>query len=228
MNSTDRPVWLVTGAAGTLGSELVRQIIAGGSDCIALDRDEAGLNRLHDELAKSGLKPPALVPLDLIGAAPADYDKLAETMESEFGRLDRLVHNAAMLVALRPLVHQPADEWMKVLQTGLTGPYLLTSALLPLLRETGGSQVIFVSDDHCLEKPANWAAYGVAQAGRKWMASALSAELGSASTKVQTIDPGPFYSRLRSAAWPVARPDEFDPIARVAARVIADIEGGAK
>ena len=84
MNSTDRPVWLVTGAAGTLGSELVRQVIAGGSDCIALDRDEAGLNRLHDELAKSGQKPPALVPLDLIGAAPADYDKLAETMESEF------------------------------------------------------------------------------------------------------------------------------------------------
>ncbi len=228
MNSTDRPVWLVTGAAGTLGSELVRQAIAEGSDCIALDRDEVGLNRLHDELAEAGLKPPALVPLDLIGATPADYEKLADTMESEFGRLDHLVHNAAMLVALRPLVHQPADEWMKVLQTGLTGPYLLTSALLPLLRKTEDSSVVFVSDKHCLDKPANWAAYGVAQAGREWMARALSVELGSVSPKVQAIDPGPFYSRLRSAAWPVARPDEFDPITRVAARVIADIEGGAK
>ncbi len=228
MKPTDRPVWLVTGAAGALGSELVRQLISAGNDCIALDRDEAGLDRLHDTVSESGLTPPALVPMDLIGASPADYDQLAETMESEFGRLDGLIHNAAMLVALRPLMHQPADEWIKVLQTGLTGPYLLTSALLPLLRQTDDSRVVFISDKHCLDKPANWAAYGVAQAGREWMVQALSADLGGGLPRVQSVDPGPFYSRLRSVAWPVCRPDEFDPIEIIAERVIANIEGGSE
>ncbi|AKS42068.1 SDR family NAD(P)-dependent oxidoreductase [Wenzhouxiangella marina] len=223
MTQSEKPLWLVTGAAGTLGAELVRQLLAAGNDCIALDKNEAALNQLHDQLAEQGRPVPVLLPLDLAGAGPADYEQVASTVEAQFGRLDGLIHNAAAFVALRPLAHQPAEEWMRILQTGLTGPQLLSNALLGLMQATEGARLVFISDRHCLERPGHWAAYGVAQAGRAWMARTLARELGAAGPRVMEIDPGPFFSALRSAAWPAARPEEFDAIEQVATRVLEQI-----
>jgi NAD(P)-dependent dehydrogenase (short-subunit alcohol dehydrogenase family) len=217
---TDRPVWLITGAAGALGSELVRQLLRSGKDCIALDRNARGLNQLHDQMVADGLSPPALMPMDLAGAGPDEYAKLAETLESEFGRLDVLLHGAAEFVALRPLLHQPAEEWFKTIQAGLTGPFLLSVALMPLLSQTAKSRVVFINDGHCLDKPANWAAYGVAQAGRRQMLRSLEQEAGRRGPRFMEIDPGPFFSPLRTAAWPSESPDDLPQPDSAAARVI--------
>jgi NAD(P)-dependent dehydrogenase (short-subunit alcohol dehydrogenase family) len=221
MNDSKQATWLITGAAGALGQSMVRQLLAAGKDCIALDRDARGLNALHDGLVEQGLPAPALVPLDLAGASPDDYEDLAANIEREFGGLQVLVHNAAHFVALRPLEHQPPEEWMKILMAGMTGPWLLTRAMLPLLRRQPGSQIAWVSDRHCLEKPANWGGYGLSQAGRGWMAKALAAELGPRGPGVLDIDPGAFYSRLRAAAWPVDTPEDL-PSADTAAAAVID------
>jgi NAD(P)-dependent dehydrogenase (short-subunit alcohol dehydrogenase family) len=226
MNESKPSLWLITGAAGALGQALVHRVIESGADCIALDKDARGLNALHDKLVEQGLNPPALMPLDLVGAGPDDYLELAETIEREFGGLDVLVHNAAQFVALRPLEHQPAEEWMKILQTGLTGPWLLTQALMPLLRVRDGSRIVWVSDEHCLDKPANWGAYGVAQAGRAWLAQAFEGETGPRGPRVLTLEPGPFYSRLRAAAWPVATPADLPTAEQAAATLFDGINGG--
>ena len=226
MENDSRPVWLVTGAAGVLGKELVRQILVSGSDCIALDRNARGLNTLHDVCEREGLQPPALMPFDLAGAGPDDYQDLAEGLLNNLGRLDVLVHNAADFVALRPLEHQPVDEWMKILQAGLTGPLLLTQALLPLLRQAESGAVVYVADKHCLERPANWGAYGLSQAGRNWMADALSAELGPRGPRVVQIDPGPFYSPLRAAAWPAIDPAVLPEPRQLAVDLVARIQTG--
>mgnify|MGYP006304920999 CR=1 FL=1 len=185
-------VWLVTGAAGSLGRALVSEVLAVGADCIALDRNERGLNRLHDDLAAVG-QPPALYPLDMAGAGPADYAALAEVMAEQFGRLDGLIHAAAHFVALRPLEHQAAEEWFTTLQAGLTGPQLLNAALMPLIRSVECGSVVFINNTECLKHPARWGAYGVCQAGRRQMVETLSAELGPRGPKVLEIDPGAFF-----------------------------------
>lgn len=213
-------VWLVTGAAGALGRELVRQLIEAGSDCIALDRDERGLNKLHDSLVEDGLAAPALVPLDLVGAGPEDYRQLAETVEAEFGRLDGIMHNAAVFTALRPLLHQPADEWFQTLQVGLTGPLLLTTTLVHLLPAAPEGQIVFIADRQCLDTPANWAAYGVVQAARRQMVATLKAEAGTRGPGIVEIDPGPFFSPLHTAAWPSASAAELPDASEAAARVL--------
>lgn len=222
-NRTDRPVWLITGAAGALGSELVRQLLADGRECIALDSNARALNKLHDGLVADGLPAPALMPMDLTGAGPDDHARLAETITGEFGRLDVLVHAAASFVALRPLLHQPADEWFRSLQAGLTGPFLLTSALMSLIAQSEQGRVVFINDGHCLEKPANWGAYGVAQAGREQIVRALTAEAGRHGTQFMAMDPGPFFSQLRAAAWPSDSPENLPGPDVAAAQVISRI-----
>lgn len=226
MVTSSRPLWLITGAAGMLGAELVRQLAATGADCVALDRNEEGLNRLHDQMVEQGLPAPALLPFDLAGAAPMHYDQVADRINQQYGRLDGLVHNAADFKALRPMAHQPAEEWAKILQVGVTAPKMLNAALMSLLQSTADSRMVFISDNECLRHPANWSAYGVAQAARQWMVEALKREISKEQIEILSIDPGAFYSRLRVAAWPVAQPGEFDPIEVVAGRVLNAIQEG--
>lgn len=226
MNTTEQPVWLLTGAAGTLGAELCHLLLAQGCECIALDRNERGLNQLHDRLLEAQGKAPALYPLDLAGAGPEDYADLAAVIADRFGRLDGLIHAAAHFSALRPLEHQPADDWFTTLQVGLTGPQLLTQALLPLLRSSASARIVWINNRLCLERPAHWGAYGISQAGRAQLARSLTAELGPRGPRVLDLDPGPFYSSLRGAAWPVDTPADLPSAAQAAALLMAQINHG--
>jgi len=213
-----RKTALVTGAAGALGVAVVERLMQHGWDCIALDRNRRGLEQLHDRLATEG-EAPLLVPLDLAGAGPQHFDELAASLEEQFGRLDALVHAAAEFKALTPLEHHPADDWMKTLQAGLTGPFLLSQALLPLMRATEGSRMVWVADDPEGRSKAYWGAYGVAQSGRAALAQILAAECRSDGPEIIEIDPGPFYSPLRSKAWPAENPDDLPTAAQAAEKV---------
>lgn len=220
MAVTDKQVALVTGAAGALGGALVARLIQRGWDCVALDRNRRGLEKLHDRLAAEG-RPPLVVPVDLAGAAPQHYAELADNLAAEFGRLDAVIHAADEFKALTPLEHHDAEGWMQVLQAGLTGPFLLVQALLPLMRRTDGSRMVFVTDDPEARSRAYWGAYGVVQGGRGALAAILAAECRRDGPVVVSVDPGPFYSPLRSKAWPAENPADL-PTPEQAADAVLD------
>lgn len=224
MTEAKRKVALVTGAAGALGSALVEQLMASGWDCIGLDRNRRGLEQLHDRLASVGTAP-LVVPLDLAGAGPQHVDELCSSLARQFVGLDALVHAAAEFKALTPLEHHPADEWMKTLQAGLTGPFLLSQALLPLMRRTAGSRMVWVADDPEGRQKAYWGAYGVTQPGRSALARILAAECRRDGPEVVEIDPGPFYSPLRSRAWPAENPEDLPTAAEAAEKVMVALAG---
>lgn len=229
MPNTPRKVALVTGAAGALGQPLTSMLMQQGYDCIALDRNRRALERMHDRMHNQG-EAPLVVPLDLVGAGPQHYAELAEALSTQFERLDLLIHAAAEFKSLTPIEHQDPEDWIKVLQTGLTGPFLLTQALLPMLRATADSRVVWISDNPIGKQRAYWGAYGVAQAGRGALAAILQAECGHASPTVISIDPGAFHSELRSRAWPVENPMDLptaEGAAREVMRELGLLEGGA-
>jgi NAD(P)-dependent dehydrogenase (short-subunit alcohol dehydrogenase family) len=225
INNPVHKVWLITGAAGALGQPLVSSVLARGDECIALDRNQRALNKLHDSLAQLGT-PPALYPLDLTGAGPDDYQNLAEAIQEQFGRLDYVVHAAAHFTALRPLEHQPAEEWFTIVQTGLTGPQLLNAAVMPLLRAGERGTIAFVNNTACLENPAHWGAYGVCQAGRRQMVASLASELGPLGPRAIEVDPGPFFSSLRSAAWPTDSPKNLASAETAAGKIFRQLGSG--
>jgi len=225
MNDSDKPVALITGAAGALGGALIGALMARGWDCVAVDRDRRGLERLHDGLAAKGTAP-LVVPLDLAGAAPQHFAELADNLDAEFGRLDAMIHAAAEFKALAPIEHHPADQWMQVLQAGLTGPFLLVQALVKLMRSTPDSRMLFITDDPAGRRKAYWGAYGVAQSGREALAGILAAECRRDGPSVRTVDPGPFYSPLRSRAWPAEDPAGLPTPGQAAETVLEALLGG--
>ncbi len=221
MDNDTQQRWLVTGAAGALGQALVEHCLRAGYDCIALDRNRRGLNELHDRLEKEFGRAPALMPMDLAGSGPDDYQQLAEAVAADFGRIDVLIHNAASFKALRPVLHQPPGEWLEIIQTSITAPFMLSAVLAPLMPEN--SLNVLITDQQCLEQPSGWGAYGIAQAARGQMKATLAAERGRSGPGVIEVDPGVFYSTLRVAAWPSDSAEELPTPEAAAQKVIAAV-----
>ena len=98
-------VILVTGAGDGLGRAAARCLAAHGATLILLGRTIRKLEQVYDDIEKAGGPKPAIYPMNLEGAIPKDYLDLAQVLDSEFGRLDGLLHNAALLEGLTPIAN---------------------------------------------------------------------------------------------------------------------------
>ena len=157
-------VILVTGASDGIGAAAAKSFAAHGATVVLLGRNIRKLEKVYDEIEALGAPQPAIYPMNLDGAATKDYTALAETLDKEFGRLDGLLHNAALLGTLTPLDQYDLEQWAKVMQVNLHAPYLLTRAVLPLLRNTTDASVIFTSSQVGRKGRAYWGAYGITNA----------------------------------------------------------------
>ncbi|WP_455217013.1 YciK family oxidoreductase [Kaarinaea lacus] len=201
-------VILVTGAGGAIGGAASCAFAHHGATVILLGRSEDTLNDTYDEIISAGDPVPMLCPLDLEKATPQDYAALAESIEKEFGRLDGILHAAATLGTLTPLELYDLTLWSRVMQVNLNAPYLLTRACLPLLKASPSASVIFSSADVAAKGEAYWGAYAIAHAATDNLVEILADELeANTSIRVNSLDPGPVRSRLRTLAFPGEDPD---------------------
>lgn len=196
----DRVV-LVVGAAGGLGAAASVACAAAGATVVLLGRKPAPLNRVYDA-AKAVGPEPALYPLDLEGASPDDFDELAQRLETEFGRLDGVLHCAAEFKGLTPLQHTDPADFARAIHVDLTARWWLTQACLPLLGAAPDAAVVFALDAQAPGARAYWGGYGLAQAGQVALVDMLQAELGPGSpVRVSGLAPGPMRTPLRANAF---------------------------
>ena len=198
---------LITGAGGGLGRALALECARVGASVILSGRNGAKLDRVYDEIEKAGGPQPAIAPLDLAAATAADYDQLAKTVGDEFGKLDGLVHAAALLGDRTPLEQYDVPTWCRVLHVNLTAPFILTQVLLPNLRQSADASVIFVSSGVVTNQRPFWGAYAVAKTGLESVRSMLSQELEvEANIRVNSVNPGRMRTAMRAAAYPAEDP----------------------
>lgn len=194
-------VVLVTGAAGGFGSAIATAVAKAGGHVVLLGRKVRALEKLYDEVEKAGGRPPAIYPLNLEGASPADYAELAATIEREYGRLDGIVHAAAHFEGLSPLAHTTSEEILRGVHVNLTAPTLLTQACLPLLLKSPDAAVVFVLDDTARIEKAHWGGYAVAKSGIATLVRVWADELERTPVRVLGIMPGPMRTGLRAKAY---------------------------
>ena len=73
------------------------------------------------------------------------YQHLTDQLESRYGRLDGLLHNAGVLGDRSPIEHYDIGLWQRVMQVNLNAPFILTRCLLPLLRRADDASVVFTT-----------------------------------------------------------------------------------
>ena len=200
-------VVLITGAGSGLGRALALQAASAGAQVILSGRQKSKLERVYDEIEAAGGPTPALAPIDFTTATAVEYDQLAAVIEREFGRLDGLVHAAALLGDRTPIDQYDVPTWCKVLHVNLTAPFILTQVLLPALRKSTAGSVIFVSSSVARRAKAYWGAYAVSKAGLESLSAMLAIEVESQPTlRINTVNPGAMRTPMRAAAYPAEKP----------------------
>lgn len=210
-------VILVTGAAGGLGRVAAKACAVEGARVILLDKTIPGLERIYDEIAKTGAPTPAIYPFDLEGATEAQYLELAKTIDEKYGLLHGLLHSAAEFGFLGPVSGLDTRVWGRVINVNLNAPYLLSRVLLPLLQKTEEASIVFTSDSSARRGRAYWGAYGVSKIAIEGFAAILADELESAGVvRVNTVVPGPVASPLRKRAYPAEETEKLAAIESLA------------
>jgi NAD(P)-dependent dehydrogenase (short-subunit alcohol dehydrogenase family) len=199
---------LVTGAGGGLGSALAKACAALGAQVVLSGRNVRKLETVYDAIVAAGGPRPSIAPLDLERADASHYGALADAVRNEFGRLDGLVHAAAVLGERAPIEHYDVVKWLKVMHVNVNAAFIVTQALLPLLRLSQDASVVFTTSGVSVQGRAYWGAYAASKFAVEGLMQVLADEIDTTtSIRVNSVNPGGMRTRMRAAAFPGEAPE---------------------
>lgn len=201
---------LVTGAGSGIGRTAAKTYAAHGATVILVGRTVSKLESVYDEIEAAGHPKPAIVPMNFEGAAVKDYEELAMTLEDNFGKLDGLLHNAGILGDRSPVETYDPELWTKVMHVNATAPFLLSRAMIPLLRKSDAASVIFTSSGVGRTAKAYWGAYAVSKFAVEGLSQLLADELedDQHNVRVNSLNPGATRTNMRAHAYPAENPQQ--------------------
>lgn len=201
---------MVTGAGSGIGRAVSLALAQAGAEVILLGRTVRKLEGVHAEIQKLDGPEASIVPLDLERALAADYEAVAAAIEKRYGRLDGLLHNAALLGTLTPIEQYDVPTFMRVMHVNLTAEFVLTRQLLPQLRASADAALLFTSSGVGNRGRAYWGAYAVSKFAVEGFAQVLAQELeGTSAVRVNIIDPGKVRTLMRRQAYPSEAPESL-------------------
>ena len=196
-------VILVTGAGQGIGRAAALTYAAHGATVILHGRSIAKLESVYDEIEKRGGVQPAIFPLDLEKAGDKDFESIAQAIKLQLGRLDGILHNAALIFSLTPLENQTLEQWLALLRVNLIAPFALTRACLPLLKASPDASVIMTSDMHGNKPAAYWGGFAVSKAAVEALVRIQAQEWERLpNLRVNTLVPGPVHTPQRTRTHP--------------------------
>ena len=200
-------VILVTGCGDGIGRAAAINYALHGATVVLHGRSINKLEIIYDEIEALGAPQPAILPLQLSSASAHDYDTLFHTLDKQFGRLDGILHNAGILGERVTLENYPAEVWDEVLNVNLRAPFVLTQALLPLLKRSDSASIIFTSSGVGRDARAEWGAYSVSKFGIEALSQIFAREFADQDNiRFNCINPGGTRTAMRAKAYPSEDP----------------------
>ncbi|RMH48013.1 MAG: YciK family oxidoreductase [Gammaproteobacteria bacterium] len=197
---------LVTGASRGIGRAVALACAQHGATVILHGRDEAKLNDVYDQIEDAGLPQPALAPLDLKTADQMACDHLANVIGEEFGKLDGVVHNAAILGTMSPIELYETNIWHEVIQVNVNSVFMLTKSLMPLLKASNDGRILLTSSGVGRIGRAYWGAYAVSKFAIEGLTQVLAGEIDEYGMAAIAVNPGATRTTMRASAFPGENP----------------------
>jgi len=126
-----------------------------------------------------------------------DIQELAARLRHHFGHIDLLVHSAGV-ITLGPVESAAVEDFDWQYRTNVRGPYLMTQALLPLLKPRHG-QIVFINSSVGLSAKANVGQYAATKHALKALADCLRDEVNADGMRVLSVFLGRTASRMQAA-----------------------------
>jgi 3-oxoacyl-[acyl-carrier protein] reductase len=177
---------LVTGASQGIGAAVATTLAKQGARVVLAARSAEKLAALAEAITAAGGAAYEL-PLDLANAAGIP-ERLA-TLPAEWAEIDVLVNNAGV-TADGLLARMSLEQWQRVLDTNLTGTFVVTRELLKGMMRRRWGRIVNVSSVVGLMGNPGQANYAASKAGLIGFTKALAKEIGSRSITVNVVAPG--------------------------------------
>ena len=150
--------------------------------------------------------------------------------QAAFGRIDILVNNAAADNSQTPVGDLTLDEWRRTIDVNLTGVFLLSRAVIRMMRKTGGGVIVNVASQLGSVAVRNKAAYCASKGGVLQLTRAMALDHADDNIRVNSLSPGAvmterltnLYGSEEAASNALAR---FHPIGHIG--LPSDVAGGA-
>ena len=159
MSEQSNKVALVTGAARGIGHAAAQRFLAAGWSVGLMDNDADTLSAAVPALDA----PDRALELPFDVSNQQDAAAAVDAIHRKFGRLDALVNNAG-IAHFGPVMETPLAVWREIMDVNLTGPFLMTQAAVPMMRETGGA-IVNITSISSLRASTLRVAYGTSKAG---------------------------------------------------------------
>lgn len=206
----DTKTVLITGAARGIGLATARRFLAEGWSVAVLDIDGAAQAAAADALGEGPGGPDRVLALTADVAEEAEVAEALSQTAERFERLDALVNNAGVAV-FKPVMETRAEEWRRVLDVNLTGPFLCTQAAVPLMRE--GGAVVNIASISGQRASTLRVAYGTSKAAIMHLTKQMAVEFAGRGIRVNCVAPGPVDTAMAKAVHsPEIRADYHDAI----------------
>ena len=191
---------VVTGGASGIGAATVRRFAAEGAEVCILDRDLPAAETLAKELGEAHLA------MELDVRFEAGVERVADAVYGHWDRVDVLVNNAGSELN-KTYNETTVDEWDRVLNTDLKGPWLLCKHFVPRMVEQGSGSVINISSLNGLVGFPLSTAYGSAKGGLVVFTRDMAIELATSGVRINCVCPGVIETPMMER-WTDLMPDK--------------------
>lgn len=181
-------VALITGAARGIGLATAKRFLQDGWQVACLDIDGTA-----QQAAVEALDAPSdVLALTADVAEEVSVTSALAQIAEHFGRLDALVNNAGT-ATFKPLLETTPQEWQRVLDVNLSGPFLCTRAAVPLMThdDAAGGAIVNIASISGVRASTLRVAYGTSKAAILHLTKQMAVEFAGLGIRVNSVSPGP-------------------------------------
>ncbi len=172
---------VVTGGMQGIGAAIVKRLEASGAKVAIWDLDHADKVDVANQAA---------------------IQKALERTLQQLGGIDVLINNAGIAGMSRPVVDYPVEEWRRVVDIDLNGPFLCCRAVVPHMVKAGYGRIVNMASVAGKEGNPNAAAYAAAKGGLIAFTKALGKELAQTGVLVNCVTPAAAQTAILNQVTP--------------------------
>ena len=192
-------VAVITGGGSGIGLAIARIFAASGYSVVITGRDAKRLQKAVANIP-ADKKQVTGIPCDVRN--PASVEKLFRELGKHHSTIDVLINNAGVAHSLAPVDQLSVETWKEVIDTNLTGMFLVTRAALPMMR--AGGTIVNNLSVAAVQPFAGMSAYNASKFGALGFTHALREDLRKCGIRVVALLPGATATDIWSQFWPDA------------------------